>query len=168
MENNGLSVNTNAGDVLGGTPAPTLAPPINVNKIIGDGGGPNYTPTKNPNVVMGKYGVPITKAQFEHANANGYAWKDFNAYADYVGGWAKPINNPVQVAPVYRAYGGTPNISGADVAVLAAKNDPQINQIIQKNIGKPGEVPMYAAEDADKVRALIQRERNAAIASHLN
>lgn len=142
------------------------------NNKIGDpkktvGGDPNYTPTKDPNVVMGKHGVPITMDDFKHANANGYGWVDFPSYAHYVGGWAKPITNPIPVHPVYRVYGGTPNISGGDVAILAAKDNPQINTILQRNIAKEGEVPMYSAQDADTIRTLIQGERNAASASHL-
>lgn len=129
-------------------------------------GGPNYTPTKDPNVVIGKYGVPITMDDFKKANANGYAWVDFPAYANYVGGWAKPITDPVPIHPIYRVYGGTPNISGGDVAILAAKDNPHINTILQRNIAKDGEVPMYSAQDADVIRALIQQERKNAMASH--
>lgn len=120
---------------------------------------PNFTPTKDPNVMMGKYGVPITRAQFEHANNNGYAWKDLNSYADYVGGWAKPINNPISISPYYRSYGGQPNINGTDVAILASKNDPKINEIITRNIAPVGQVPMYGSEDADTLRKLIANER---------
>jgi hypothetical protein len=120
---------------------------------------PNYTPTKDPNVMMGKYGVPITMDQFNHANANGYAWKDFPSYADYVGGWAKPITDPIPIHPYYRAYGGQPNINGGDIAILAAKNDPKINQIITRNMAPAGQVPMYGSEDADIIRKLITQER---------
>ncbi len=170
--NTGLGLNFDTNSLLAGN-TPPAGPPtqqlgvkIDPDKILASG-DPNYTPTKDPNVVIGKHGVPITMADFQHANANGYAWKDFPAYANYVGGWAKPITNPIPIQPVYRAYGGTPNISGGDVAILAAKDNPQINTILQRNIAKPGEVPMYAAEDADTIRALIQHERNAALASHI-
>lgn len=120
---------------------------------------PNYTLTKDPNVVIGKYGVPITKDQFIHANKNGYGWTDFDSYANYVGGWAKPIDNPIPISPYYRTYGGTPNINGVDVAILAAKNDPNINKLIQSNIAPAGQTPMYGAETADTIRKLIANEK---------
>lgn len=120
----------------------------------------NYTDTKDPNVKMGKHGVPITRAEFEHANANGYAWKDFDAYADYTGAWAKPITNQT-THPYYRTYGGTPNIPGSDVAILQAKyaEDPTVQKILNRNIARPDEVPMYGPDDADAIRALINREK---------
>lgn len=125
---------------------------------------PNFTPTKDPNVVMGKYGVPITKEQFEFANKNGYAWKDFPAYADYVGGWARPISNPVSIHPYYRTYGGTPNISGGDIAILQAKygDHPEIKKILTRNIAPNGETPMFGAADADIINSLILKEKNQA------
>lgn len=136
-----------SGDTKDGGKKPTAKP------------SPNYTPTKDPNVMMGKYGVPITRAQFEHANNNGYAWKDLDAYADYVGGFAHPIQNPIPISPYYRSYGGQPNINGVDIAVLAAKNDPKVNEIINRNIAPKGQVPMYGSEDADALRKLIANER---------
>lgn len=122
---------------------------------------PNFTTTKDPNVRMGKYGVPITQAQFEFANKNGYAWKDLDAYADYVGSWAHPVTNRDEIPthPYYRAYGGQPNINGVDVQILAAKNDPKINIILNRNIAGKGEVPMFASDDADTIRKLIANER---------
>lgn len=174
---NGLSVNFNADSILGPGDPPvkkpsvvkkTLAPAIDVAKILPSSDEPpNFTPTKDPNVVIGKLGARITMDGFKHANANGYAWNDFPAYADWMGSWARPITTPMPISPYYRAYGGTPNISGGDIAILAAKNNPQINTILQRNIAKDGDVPMYGPEDADAIRALIQHERNAALASHL-
>lgn len=121
----------------------------------------NYTTTDDPNVVVGKYGVPITKAEFEHANANGYAWKDFPSYADYIGGWAKPITNPVPIHPYYRHYGNGQNISGADVAIIQAKynNDPKVQAVLNRNIAKPGEVPMFSPQDGDIIKQLATKER---------
>lgn len=128
-----------------------------------DGGSsPNYTKTKDPNVVIGKYGVPITMDDFKHANANGYAWKDLDAYADYVGGWSRPIA-PSQTTspPYYRTYGGTPNIPTGDVELLKAKyaDDPKIQTILNRNIAKPGEVPMFGVSDADLIHQLITKEK---------
>lgn len=127
----------------------------------GDPPSKNYKATDDPNVVIGKYGVKITKAEFEHANQNGYAWKDFPAYADYVGGWARPITNPVSVSPYYRHYGNGQNISGADIAILQAKysNDPQVQAILQRNIAKPGEVPMFSPQDGDAIKQLATKEK---------
>lgn len=121
----------------------------------------NYTTTDDPDVVIGKYGVPITKAEFEHANANGYAWKDLHAYADYVGGFAHPITNPVPIHPYYRHYGNGQNISGADVAIIQAKynNDPKVQAILQRNIAKPEEVPMFSPQDGDIIKQLATKER---------
>lgn len=128
-------------------------------------GSPNYTPTSDPKVVMGKHGVPITYDEFVNANKNGYAWKDFPAYADYVGGWAKPIENPIPVAPYYRAYAQKDPIHGADIAVLMGKHNPDINKILTRNIAPAGEVPMFGSADADMLRALITKEKVQAAAS---
>ncbi len=111
--------------------------------------------------MMGKYGVPITQQEFEQANKNGYAWKDLDAYADYVGGWAHPDTNQQPVSPYYRTYGGGPNINGGDVAILQARyaNVPQVQQALNRNVAKPGEVPLFGPQDADLIRALIAKEK---------
>lgn len=132
------------------------------------GASPNYKPTKDPNVVIGKHGAPITYDEFVKANKNGYAWKDFPAYADYVGGWARPT--PAQTTPpppYYRAYGQQTNIPSGDVAILQARyaDDPKISQILQNNIAKEGEVPMFGVGDSDVIRQLIAKEKVAAQAS---
>lgn len=127
-----------------------------------DEGSPNYTKTKDPNMVIGKYGVPITMDQFKHANANGYGWVDFDSYANYVGGWARPIT-PSQTTPppYYRTYGGTPNIATGDIELLKAKyaDDPKVQTVLNRNIAKDGEVPMYGLSDADLIRQLITKEK---------
>lgn len=121
----------------------------------------NYTKTKDPNLVMGKYGAPITYGEFINANKNGYAWKNFHAYADYVGGWAKPIPKETIAAPYYRTPGGAPNIPTYDIEVLKNRyNDqPQVLQALNRNIAKPGEVPQLGPDDADLIRALIAKEK---------
>jgi hypothetical protein len=126
----------------------------------------NYTKTSDPNVVIGRHGAKITMQDFEHANKNGYAWKDFDSYADYVGGWARPVTTPIPIANQYRAYGQKEPINGGDIAILAAKNDPKVNEIITRNIAKAGEVPMYGPDDADIIKALIAKEKLAAQGSH--
>lgn len=130
---------------------------------------PNYTPTKDPNVVIGKYGAPITYDEFVKANNNGYAWKDFPAYADYVGGWARP-NKPLGLPPppYYRTYGGGANINSGDIAILQSRyaDEPKVQQILQRNIAKSGEVPMYGPEDSDVIRQLILQEKMAATKSY--
>lgn len=125
---------------------------------------PNFSLTKDPNVVIGKNGVPITRAEFEYANKNGYAWNDFNAYADYVGNWAKPITKPLAVSPYYRQYGNNQKISGGDVAILAAK-DPNVAKILSRTISAKGEVPQLSAEDGDLIRAMINKEKTIALSS---
>lgn len=129
---------------------------------------PNYTVTKDPNVVMGKHGVQITYDDFVNANKNGYAWKDFPAYADYVGAWAKPISNQENPPPYYRVYGGQPNIPAADVDLIRAKysDNPQVQQALGRNIAKPGELPQFANTDADMIRQLIVNEKVRASSSH--
>lgn len=133
-----------------------------------DDGSPNYTVTKDPNVVMGKFGVPITHDDFVNANKNGYAWKDFPAYADYVGGWAKPIISQATPPPYYRAYGNLPNIPTADVEILRSKysDNPQVQQALNRNIAKPGEIPQFASQDADLINQLITAEKVRALGSH--
>ena len=125
---------------------------------------PNFTLTKNPDVVMGKHGVPITRAEFEHANKNGYAWKDFNAYANYVGGWAKNIKPIIPVSPYYRQYGNGDKINGGDVAMLASK-EPLVQKILSRTISKKGEVPQLSPEDGDLIKGLINREKTIALSS---
>lgn len=125
----------------------------------------NYTKTNDPNVVIGKYGVPITMDQFKHANANGYGWVDFDSYADYTGGWAKPISQQATPPPpYYRTYGGTPNLATGDVELLKAKyaDDPKVQTILNRNIAPQGQVPMYGVSDADLIRQLITKEKVAA------
>src|ERR1700761_1440311 len=116
-----------------------------------DGGGdprdnaPTYTKTNDPNVMIGRYGVKITKDDLDQANKNGMAWQDLPAFADWLGGWAKKMPDFGNVSPYYRTY-PQGKINGGDVALLMSKNDPQINTILQRNIAKPGEVPMFGAE----------------------
>lgn len=121
---------------------------------------PNFTRTSDPNVMVGKNGVKITKDEFEKANKNGMAWVDFPAYADYVGGWAKPINpNEYNVSPYYRTYGGQ-NIPGSDIALLMSQNDPKINKMLSRNLSGKNEVPLFGVEDSDNIRALIQKAKD--------
>jgi len=135
----------------------------------GDGVSPNYTPTADPKVVIGKHGATITYDEFLNANKNGYAWRDFPAYADYVGGWAQaaPREN-VPPPPYYRTGTGRPNIPTADIALLKARyyDDPKISEILNRNSAPKGEVPMFGADDGDIVRALIAKEKVQASASH--
>ncbi len=137
------------------------------SRNIGPGDGSlNFTKTADPKVVIGKYGVPITFDEFEHANKNGYAWRTFDDYADYVGGWAKPIKDPIPIAPYYRAYGQKEPISGGDIAILLAKDDPNIRKAMSRNIAKEGEIPMFGPADADLIRGLITREKVQAASSN--
>lgn len=126
----------------------------------------NFTKTNDPNVYLGKKGALITRQEFEQANKNGYAWKTFEDYADYVGGWAGPVKPVTPAVPYYRAYAQKEPINGGDVAILMAKNNPAINKILARNIAPKGEVPMYGSEDADAIRALITKEKLTAQASH--
>jgi hypothetical protein len=119
----------------------------------------NYSATDDPNVYLGKNGVKITRQEFNNANKNGFAWNSFEDYADYVGGWAHN-GSDFNISPYYRTYGGN-NISGADIALLHAQNDPAINQILQRNIARPGEVPMYSQDDSDAINKLIARNKQA-------
>lgn len=59
---------------------------------------PNYTATKDPNVVVGKHGAVITKQQYLDSlkvPGNNMKFTNFEAYADYVGGWAGKDGKPV-------------------------------------------------------------------------
>lgn len=52
---------------------------------------PNYTKTKDPNIYMGKFGVPITMDDYKKNLKSDLPFNSFDSYADWVGGWAKPI-----------------------------------------------------------------------------
>jgi len=129
--------------------------------VTGDPISPNYTKTNDPDVVIGKHGARITRQEFEQANKNGYAWKDFDAYADYVGGWAHPLTNPIVFHQYYGHYGNGQNIPGLDVAIIQAKyqNDPRVQDILKRAVSRPGEVPVFGPDDGDYVKALIAREK---------
>lgn len=53
---------------------------------------PNFTPTSDPDTHMGKYGVPIKRSEFEASqkDKDGLKFDNFDHYADWVGGWARP------------------------------------------------------------------------------
>lgn len=134
-----------------------------------NGPGKNYYATSDPNVVIGKKGARITMDDFKHANANGYAWKDFDAYADYVGNWANPL--PDQQAPqqpYYRVYGGQPNLNAMDVQLLKMKyqDDPKAMTVLNRNIAPAGDVHQYSSDDADIIKGLINQEKMAAQSSN--
>lgn len=114
---------------------------------------PNFTFTKDPNVVIGKYGLKITPDDMANANKNGMAWNNFNEFAHWYGGNRKPIDYN-DVAPYYRTY---PNgqIDGRDIAVLKAQGDPKIDEILSRNIAKPGEVPLFGTDDSDHLKQLV-------------
>lgn len=136
-----------------------------------NGPGKNYYATSDPNVVIGKKGARITMDDFKHANANGYAWKDFDAYADYVGNWAKPLppnEQQTTQTPFYRVYGGQPNLNAMDIQLLKMKyqDDPKVSAILNRNIAPAGEVHQYASDDADIIKGLIQQEKQAALSSN--
>jgi len=136
------------------TPLVTGDPPTGTKPVP----SPNYTNTKDPNVKIGKHGLRITKQDFENANKNGYAWENLDAYADWLGGWAKKL--PVQKAtyPYHRTY-PQGKIGAGDIALLEAKDDPQVNAILQRNIAGKNEIPLYGAEDSDYLRAMINTVR---------
>lgn len=132
---------------LVGTPAIGIVPP--------NAKSPNYTDTQDPNVKIGKHGVKITQEDFENANKNGYAWKDLNAYADWLGGWAKKLPTFKKDYPYYRTY---PNgkLSATDMALLEAKDDPKINAILQRNIAGEGQIPQYGENDSDYLKSAVK------------
>lgn len=119
---------------------------------------PNFAYTKDPNVNVGKYGVKITKDDMAKANKNGMAWDDFNEFSHWLGGFAHNTPDYGSVSPYYRTYPGG-KINGADIAVLMAKGDPKVNEIIGRNIAKPGEVPLFGAEDSSALNQLIAAQR---------
>lgn len=122
---------------------------------------PNFTYTKDPNVNVGKYGVKITREDMAKANKNGMAWGDFNEFSHWLGGFAHNAPDYENVSPYYRTYPGG-KINGADIAVLKAKGDPQVNAILNRNIAGPGEVPMFGAEDSDALNQLIAAHKTQA------
>lgn len=122
---------------------------------------PNFTYTKDPNVMIGKYGLKITPADMQNANDNGMDWKDLSEFAHWYGGNKKPVDYD-SVSPYYRTYPNG-NIQGKDIAVLKAQGDPKIDEILNRNIAKPGEVPMYGPEDSDMIKALIKAKNSPSV-----
>lgn len=54
---------------------------------------PNYSKTNDPNVYMGKFGVPITRQEYEASLRepnNDIKFNTFEKYANWIGGWARP------------------------------------------------------------------------------
>lgn len=122
---------------------------------------PNFTYTKDPNVNIGKYGIRITKDDMENANKRGMGWNNFDEFSHWFGASHKPVDFE-GISPVYRTY---PNgqIKGADIAILKAKGDPKIDEILSRNIAKPGEVPLFGPEDSDLLNKLIAEQKNPTI-----
>lgn len=114
---------------------------------------PNFTYTKDPGVNIGRYGVRITKDDMANANQRGMDWNNFNEFSHWYGASHKPVDFG-SVSPYYRTY---PNgkINGGDIAILKGKDDPKIDEILSRNIAKPGEVPMFGPEDSDLLKKLI-------------
>jgi hypothetical protein len=103
-----------------------------------------------------KNGQLLTVDQFNTSAKNGMPFTSMNTMADYINGWARKLPPDLKFSPYYRTYGGQ-NIPGGDMAILHAKyyNNPQVMQILQRNIAKPGEVPMYSPEDSDVIKKLL-------------
>lgn len=118
---------------------------------------PNFTYTKDPNVVIGKYGLKITPDDMANANKNGMDWRNFSEFAHWYGGNKKAVDYN-DVAPYYRTY---PNgqIDGRDIAVLKAQGDPKIDAILNRNIAKPGEVPLFGTDDSDLLKQLVAAQK---------
>lgn len=135
-----------------------FSPKVDVNALPLTS-GPNFQPTKDPNVVIGRNGVVITKAQYEQNQKSDMPFTSFEHYADWIGGWAHPDKPIPTIHPYYRTYPAG-KISGGDIMQLYMKHDPQINAILDRNGGKPGEVPQYGPEDADLIRTLIAKNNS--------
>lgn len=114
---------------------------------------PNFTYTKDPKVVIGKYGLKITPDDMANANKNGMDWRDFGEFAHWYGGNRKAVDYN-DVAPYYRTY---PNgqIDGREIAILKAQGDPKIDAILNRNLAKPGEVPLFGTDDSDHLKQLV-------------
>lgn len=138
-------------------PVPTIdggfSPKVDAASIVT---GPNFVPTKDPNVVIGKNGVMITRAQFDQNQKTDMPFTSFEHYADWVGGWAHNQRPIPQIHPYYRTYPAG-KISGGDIYQLYRKNDPQINAILERQVQKPGEPPLFGTEDSDTLRQLIAK-----------
>lgn len=144
-----------------------IVPPGNAAAIIDDPKKPkkagptpdpiNHTPTADPNVFIGKNGARITMDQFKANQAGQMPFTDFHQYANWIGGWDSPHPQPA-IHPYYRTY-PQGKVSGMDVFNLYQQKDPKINAILDRNIAKPGEVPMYGPDDADMIKALIANHK---------
>lgn len=148
---------------LGVQPTPQPTQPLGLTGGTSIGVQPvstNYTNTPDPNVKIGKHGLRITKDDFENANKNGYAWKNLDAYADWLGGWAKKLPVVKAEHPYYRTY-PSGQISAGDMALLEARDDPKVNAILQRNIAGKNEIPQYGENDSDYLKAIIKGSKPA-------
>lgn len=60
---------------------------------------PNYTKTSDPKVYMGKYGIPITYDDFLRNQKSDLPFTSFEAFADWLGGWAHKPGDITTVKP---------------------------------------------------------------------
>ena len=120
----------------------------------------NFTTTKDPDTVIGKYGLTITKNDMDNANKHGMAWESFPEFAEWLGGFAHQAPDWASVAPYYKHHGNSQNIQGSDIALLMARNDPKINEILARGTAPKGQVPEFGPEDGDRLKSYISYYKN--------
>jgi hypothetical protein len=127
---------------------------------------PNYKATNDPDVFIGKYGAKITKSAFDKAQndpKNKMKFTDFDAYADWVGSWARPVHDisdkDLEKPKYYRTYSAGYNIPETDITYLLSKGDETkkvVNDILKRVIKKDNQIPMFGNQDADQLMSLIK------------
>lgn len=92
---------------------------------------PNYTKTADPDTYMGKHGAPIKRSEYEASlkdPKNNMKFNSFEGYADYVGGWARPVSQPGTTPPSVAKKATAPTLDLSDKAKGLSSNYYRANQ----------------------------------------
>lgn len=72
-----------------------------------------------------------------------------------IGNWGNDFTN---TPPRYRLYPHG-DIGDTEMTYLRSVNDPNLNIILNRNIAKQGEMPLYGAEDSDVIKAMLAKRQ---------
>lgn len=118
------------------------------------------SPNPTPQPIKLKSGQMLTPDMFNQSAKNGMPFTSLQTMADWYNDWSKKVPANFNASPYYRVYGNSQPIHGGDMAILFAKykDDPKVLQVLNRNIAKPGEVPMYSPQDGDTIKSLMSQK----------